>query len=533
MGIRYAWLLLLVAVTAQGKSAGSDAEQGRSETACLPIEYRIHPIFDEQAEDTIWLHRLANALHIDTREVALANEMAFLNPCQPTARELAEVERHLRGRRYLRDARVTEVTADDGRRHIRVETWDNWSMMPTVDFGRKGGKNKYAFGIKDRNLLGLAIDANLEYFSNFQRSGYKLEAALPLYLHHNITVDVRLSDTDDGNQYQLFVNKPFVALTTEQAFVLGFNKESRVEQIFQNVSDSYAFGQQLRQWQLGYGWLLDYDAATASAWRLSAGIRQDQNLFGQLAGETRPLPQDRDYLYGYVGLEFERDSYQERKNFYLINQTEDINFGWQWQFRLGLGRDRASNAQLLRYDFSAAKATPLSERQTVLWQLAIEGDKVSAQSARFLGHSQLEWFWFPSSRWGLYARGAVWHGRNQYRDLPVTLGGDNGLRGYPLQYQHGNTAMLVTLEGRYYPHINIYRLFELGGAVFVDLGRTSGRPLLANDESGWLPAVGVGARFYSTRSAEGQVVHVDLVYPLSDNPDIGGLELRIETRHSF
>lgn len=38
--------------------------------------------------------------------------------------------------------------------------------MFIVDFGCKGGVNKYVIGIKDRNFLGLGIDVEFEFFIN-------------------------------------------------------------------------------------------------------------------------------------------------------------------------------------------------------------------------------------------------------------------------------------------------------------------------------------------------------------------------------
>ncbi len=132
------------------------------------IEFKTNDIFNLEDSDTIFLHRWANFFHIKTKNKTLYNEAAFfIKKCDVSQADLEELERHLRGKKYIRDTRVSRNENSD---KITVETWDNWSLMPTVDFGRKGGKNKYAIGIKDRNFLGLGIDAELESFTNEQYS---------------------------------------------------------------------------------------------------------------------------------------------------------------------------------------------------------------------------------------------------------------------------------------------------------------------------------------------------------------------------
>ena len=123
--------------------------------------------------------------------------------------------------------------------------------------------------------------------------------------------------------------------------------------------------------------------------------------------------------------------------------------------------------------------------------------------------------------------------RNQFLDRPVELGDDSGVRGYPLQYQHGERTTQLTAELRYYPHINIYKLFELGGAAFFDAGKAFGESPVINVNNSFITSIGVGARFYSPHSSEAQVIHVDLVKPLSPSDVINSVEIRISTKHSF
>jgi len=60
-------------------------------------------------------------------------------------------------------------------------------------------------------------------------------------------------------------------------------------------------------------------------------------------------------------------------------------------------------------------------------------------------------------------------------DMQVLLGGDNGLRGYPIRYQAGENRALFTVEQRFYTDFYPWRLFRFGYAAFFDAGRVTGR----------------------------------------------------------
>jgi outer membrane translocation and assembly module TamA len=113
------------------------------------------------------------------------------------------------------------------------------------------------------------------------------------------------------------------------------------------------------------------------------------------------------------------------------------------------------------------------------------------------------------------------------------LGGDNGLRGYPLRYQSGTRRALFTAEERYFSDLYLWRLFRLGAAAFFDVGRAWG----GNDPNtlnpGWISDVGVGLRIVSTRSALSNVLHVDIAVPINATPDVKNVQLLISAKTSF
>ena len=119
-------------------------------------------------------------------------------------------------------------------------------------------------------------------------------------------------------------------------------------------------------------------------------------------------------------------------------------------------------------------------------------------------------------------------------DHELTLGGDTGLRGYPLRYQAGSATALLTVEERFYTKYSLFRLLDVGAAVFVDVGQAFGEtPLGPSENLGLLKDVGFGLRLGSTRSALGNVLHLDIAFPLDGDPSIDNVQFLVQTKRSF
>src|SRR5690606_29654219 len=80
------------------------------------------------------------------------------------------------------------------------------------------------------------------------------------------------------------------------------------------------------------------------------------------------------------------------------------------------------------------------------------------------------------------------------RERQILLGGDNGLRGYPLRYQAGKHRAVLTLEQRFFTDWYPWRLFRVGYAVFLDVGRIWGEDPRATPPLGTLANIGAGFR---------------------------------------
>ena len=257
------------------------------------------------------------------------------------------------------------------------------------------------------------------------------------------------------------------------------------------------------------------------------------------------LPPDRTLAYPYVSFTLFQDNFEERRNQNQIERTEDLYAGTFVQASIGAAQP-AWGADRSAWLWSLAGGTTLESaerKHTLLLSSRASGRIEEGSVHNALVNADATYYWRVANQQLFYAalRGVVSEKMDAERQL--TLGGDSGLRGYPLRYQDGTAQALLTLEHRIYTKYHLFRLFHLGGAVFFDVGRTwgtgngtrAGAPLTTGIElnQGLLKDVGVGLRFGSSRSAFGNVIHVDLAFPLDGDPSIERVQFVIETKQSF
>ncbi|MFQ3196979.1 MAG: outer membrane protein assembly factor BamA [Paraglaciecola sp.] len=506
------------------------------------INIDTRAIFEESDPDTIALHRFANWMHYDTRKSVVERLLPFKAGGVVSDFELAEAERILRKESYLRDANVTAVRDCDGNTQVDVTTWDNWSLLPTFSFGRKGGENKLALGFDEDNLLGTGIRTTVRYKKDDQRSGYQVDFRSPVpYLSH-ATISTRLMDNDDGQLVQVILNDPFYQSSTQHMFNVHYETDQRTERVYQNGGTRNRFALDHDFQQFTYGKLLQHNLQGddyGDVLRLTTGVTLDRTRFAlpgfeQTAQDPLFLPQDRDYLYPWLGLEYRQAEFKVMSNVYLIEQNEDFNLGWHHSMRFGVDvNTQQTDSRLFHLNFDSRKGY---QWQDYLLLLSAQGESVFDGDQ----HNQLkfkvsaEHFYRLDETWSLYSKQSLTTSAQQFLDQPVVIGGDSGARGYPLQYQHGEHSALLNAEIRIYPKYNLYKLFDIAMVAFADTGRAwGGDEGIFNESDAILASIGVGARIYASRSSHHNVVHIDFAKPLVSSEFVDSWEWRLQVKNSF
>ncbi|MFN6969796.1 MAG: hypothetical protein ACK4NN_02975, partial [Rheinheimera sp.] len=294
-----------------------------------------HDIFDLTHPQTLWFHRFANEYHVITTEPTIRDDVLFTEGQSLDLAVLAETERLLRSRRYLRQAevQVTEYCKENQSVVVTVKTWDNWSLLPKISLGHEGGETKSNIGFAEDNLLGTGNQLQAEYFNDSQRDGYQVRFLSPNIGGSYWQTAVQYADNSDGESYQFRLNKPFYRISSEWAFNFEFAKEIKDISEYE-LGDEYNEFQSNRDYaEVSGGWKISQHGNQVQ--HLNVGITLNDHQFAANENSTRPEPEDRDLSQIWLGWDWFQSDYQKMYNFFQFKKVEDINFGWQASVRLG------------------------------------------------------------------------------------------------------------------------------------------------------------------------------------------------------
>jgi len=497
----------------------------------------VHDVFDlDDPRENNWVYRTANILHIQTRESTVRDQLILSEGAPLVARELEECERILRGRRYIFDAvvRVARYDPETNVADIEVSTRDVWTLNPGISYSQEGGTHRTSFSIEEYNLLGLGQKLQFEYKSDVDRTTSEVEWLNPHFLGSRWSVWTRYADLSDGETRFLDVDRPFYALDTRWSVGGTGLDDDRVQTRYDLGEEVDAFRVGSRFLDLRYGWSKGLQDGRALRWR--AGLRYDEKFYALEPGETPPskLPGDRKFVYPWLGIEWVEDAYQKVREREQIGRTEDAYRGLYFTASLGYASEAAgSSHDALLLTAAASRAKEYRPGREWVLSADAEGRLESGDLVDAVLSAEARHYWRIDQRQTFFAKAIGTVTEKLDADRQLLLGAEEGLRGYPFRYQTGTSSALVTLEHRYFTDWYPFRLFHVGGAAFLDVGRTWGETLSGVPPRGWLADVGVGLRLGNSRSGLSSVVHVDLSWALSAVPDESRFQVTIETRRGF
>jgi hypothetical protein len=513
-----------------------DAELERQGARVGEIRFDARNLFDAQtADDDTSLARLANRLHVTTRESTIADQLLFRSGDPFKSGLLEESARLLRDTRYLRDATIRPVAFHDGVVDVLVTTQDVWTFNPGISFGRSGGANSSGVEFEELNFLGTGTQFGIGFKSGIDRDSKYVRFRDRQLGSSWWDLDTTYSDNSDGRLAQVSLEHPFYALGSRWAGGVSLLDVTRTDSRYDlgEIVDRYETHEQRatiywgRSGGLRDGW----------ARRLTFGVTRDERQFGAAPGATDApalLPADRKRVYPWFGVEWVQDDFRIARNRDQIEKTEDYSLGWRAHAQVGyaaasLGSDR--NAVMLAGGVS--KGLTFTDRQSMFFDLDTHGRVEDGAIRDGIFETSARYYFRQSPRRLLFVSLSATAGSNLDADQQILLGGDNGLRGYPLRYQSGEGRWLFTAEQRLFSNWYPLQMFNVGGAVFYDMGASFGRDPLGTPSQGLLRDVGFGLRFGNSRSALGNVLHVDIAYPLDGDASVDSLQFLVQTKKSF
>jgi outer membrane protein assembly factor BamA len=518
---------------AAGVPSDSELEQVEARIGYISIDER--PLFDvEHHDENTTLTRTANRLHIATREATISDQLLFRSGDPYRASLLQESARILRDTRYLRDAVIRPVAYHDGLVDVEVTTQDVWTLNPGFSLGRKGGKNTGGIEVEDLNFLGMGTQLGVGFTRGLDRDSKTI-----YYRDRNLgsswwDLATRYSDNSDGRLAEFGLAHPFYALDTRWAAGVALSDDQRTDSRYDlgEVIDEYQAHEKLAS--VYWGW----SEGLLNGWarRYSVGLSYDDVAFEDApeADPARLLPEDRRLVYPWFSVEWVQDEFRTARNRDQIEKTEDYSLGWRARAQLGyassvLGSDR--DAYMLSAGIT--KGVEFGQRQSMSFDFSGAGRVEEGELRGAKSGLGARYYFRQSPRRVLFLELSAEQGHQLDADQQILLGGDSGLRGYPLRYQAGEGRWLFTAEQRFFTNWFPFQMFNVGAAVFYDMGSTWGRDPLGSPSQGLLRDFGFGLRLGNSRSALGNVLHIDVAFPLDGDSSINNVQFLVETRKSF
>ena len=498
------------------------------------IHVRTADIFDlNDPRENNFLFRLANKLHFVTRPEVIRRVLLFDTGEPVLVQKIAETERLLRSYHYLYDVTIRPSAVRDGVADIEVVTRDTWSLDLGFSASREGGENKGRIAVAEENLLGTGISLGVSYSSDVDRTGTTFNIADSNVLGTRGAVSYSYARNDDGHGQSLSLQRPFYALDARWAAGLNASESDGTEALY-NAGNSVAEYRHRQQRVETFG---GWSAGLIKGWtrRYTVGLLHQDDRYALEPDKTAPerLPSDLKLVGPFVRFDLIQDEYRQDTNLNLIGRVEDFAMGLQAGAQLGralesLGstRDAWTYSAGISNGFDITKSSFLLTRISTAGRYADEGENqsVSAAARYYLRHGRHLVYYAALSADAVH---------NPDIPGPLDIGGDNGLRGYPLRYQAGERRVLFTTEARGYTDWYPFRLFRVGVAVFYDHGRAWKGENQNTVNSGWLRDVGFGLRLLSARTSKGNVLHADFAFPLDPDPSIDRVQFLVKTKVAF
>jgi hypothetical protein len=495
-------------------------------------EVRIHitPIFDlsDKHEDHR-LFRLADRLHIDTRESTVQTQLLFGPGDLYSRHVLDETARNLRKQRYLREPQVRPVAFHDGVVDVEVEAQDVWTTSPGAGFGRAGGANSSSIEFEELNLFGFGKQVSVGWDRNVDRTSYSARWVDPAIFGSRWRDVASVTRSDDGHGYELGLERPFYSLNSHWSAGLTAVEDQGVDHFYALGERVASYGRTARTLDAHVGWSQGLQGNWAQRW--TTGFRREASSFAPLDGL---MPADRMLSYPYVRFEAIQDDFETTRNLDQIARTEDLIFGAHYAMELGwaesaFGSDR--NAAIVRTQ--ASRGFRVGKAQTLFLSGDFSGRLEHGSAVDSLLALEGRYYYRTSERSKLFVGLSGALGRNLDADHEFNVDGETGLRGYPLHYQAGSSRAVFTVEERLYTSWSLWHIAQIGGAVFADVGRTWGNSVGDGENLGLLKDVGFGLRLGNTRSSLANVLHLDVAFPLGADSSIRSVQFMVKTRQSF
>ncbi len=505
-------VLVLGAATA---TAQDDADRPRR---LRDVKIVTRDVFSKDEARENLFFGLANLLHSTTKDEVVRREMWFGRGDEVTDDRLAELERNLRALNLFGAVHATAEAVGEDEVDVTVDARDRFSLGVTASLSRVGGVDKLYFQLSESNLFGTGKGIAVAHTESDDDSVSSVQYRDPQFLGSWHTLNAGYGDTSEGYFADFALRRPFRNL--EDPISYGIETNLSDEDV-----DYYARGDSVAEVPLEQHDLRLY-GATAD------GPREERSALGV---DLRLRALDYEPAFGPdAGL------------IHVPGDTTQVEIGpyatWDWRPRF----DTVTGLDSLDYqeDLAIGSSTYLrvaaryrdedgadAELQPVLEaRFRVAANPATATYVTFEADGNARWNAESVQGWrtGLalhgyqmslpgntFAGSLTFDAAEEDQDLPpqLTLGENNGLRGYPARELVGSRVARLNLEDRVDTGLELLSI-RIGAVAFYDVGWVHD-DVYGASMSDPISSVGFGLRLGSSHLFGGRVLRIDVAWPLS------------------
>lgn len=457
-----------------------------------------------------------NRFHKTTRESAVLRE-AGVGPGDTIAvADVAEIERRLRELGIFASVAVSLVTGANGV-ELHITTQDNFSIVAGVTGSFLGGVGNLGFTVGERNLFGSGNTLQFGLSRSTTDSFRGSVAFTDLHFFEKPwQVKYAAGRTNEGDFFGVELSDSFRAIGSGREWSVTADYIERFRKYYLNGDVVFQLPEDRSRFIAKHIWR---SGEADLLFRRGLELSLQQSVYSAPSGTYNEISQPEDSRVLYLGGLLARDrvsSYKKVLGLDTLRFVQDIRMGSIAAIKLG--------AKLIE-EFNTTEESRVDPEVTLKLDNVISVGDNSLIRTSLTGTAILEESggrpWNATASLKLYntsinnttiAFNTDYTNGEDGSELPMqlTLGENNGLRGYGLRQFQGRQRLRINLEGRYNPGWKLGFL-DVGAIGFVDAGWA-----VAIDEpsSPLKKSVGAGLRLASNSLLGSRIFRIDLAFPL-------------------
>ncbi|MFO0981002.1 MAG: POTRA domain-containing protein [Planctomycetota bacterium] len=420
-------------------------------------------------------YEAVNALNVVVHEDVIQREVeAVFKPGDPYNPELIEeAERNLRALPFIATATITASVDDQDQVDVHVVTRDRLTVAFGASLAFFGGSHKFRASIAESDLFGYGKAFKVGYRTDEDKSTLEFKYSDPQLFNTDYRLDLKWADTTDGHDYQFELERPFKTLASHWSYGIAVGDSEFKTRFFDHGDEIAAVPVRRQETSL---FLTRSYGTREELLRVGGKVTFHDDEYDAAEGDAASTisvpPDQRIVTFGPTLQADWLPRFEKRQRVDAIDAVEDIPIGLQLEAFSGLqhrGKADVGASNEIAVSTSALAIETIGENHLIslrAWgQFRQDGEPAGWMASSFLHY----YYQGLPSQTLVVSAAADGSWENEDLRTEITLGEDNGLRGYPIRQFSGNKRLRFNVEDRIFTGLEILSV-HIGAVAFFDAG---------------------------------------------------------------